>query len=101
MLSPIAISVLAHLLSAVSAAPARVGVTSADIYPPTGTQVDTGLFPDRTVVGFPHVTRTGAEPLAFVTAPADQFPKVQQPFGPVVLPQAKSEGVGPSVPTSC
>lgn len=100
MLNPaVAISVLT-LLSGALAAPARVGVTSADIYPPTGTQVDTGLFPDRTVVGFPHVTRTGAEPLAFVTAPADQFPKVQQPFGPVVLPQAKSDGVSPSTPTS-
>lgn len=83
----LAFTLLAHLATT-SAAPV-VGSTQADIFPPTGTQVDTGLFPDRTVVGFPHVTRTGAEPAAFYTAPADQFPKVQQAFGPVVLPKAK------------
>ncbi|CAK9780434.1 unnamed protein product [Cutaneotrichosporon oleaginosum] len=80
------LSWLTHIL-AVTAAP--VGSTTADVFPPPNTEVDTGLFPHRTVVGFPHVTRTGAQPGAFFTAPADQFPRAQQPFGPVVLPRPK------------
>lgn len=88
----IAIAVLANI---VAGAPAGiVGSTQADAFPPTGTEVDRDLFPDRTVVGFPHVTRTGAEPAAYYTAPAEQFPKVQQAFGVVVNPKAKgSKGV--------
>lgn len=82
---------LATLVSTASAAPTGiVGSTYADVYPPASTTVDRGLFPDRLVVGYPHVTRTGAQPYAFVTTPAEQFPRVQQPFGPVVLPEAKS-----------
>lgn len=88
VLPAIALLELLGRLVPVTAAPV-VGSTTSDIYPPTGTQVDTELFPDRTVVGYPHVTRTGVEPGAFYTAPASQFPKVQQPFGPVVLPQPK------------
>lgn len=87
--------ILGTLLSTAAAAPAGiVGSTYADVYPPDGTTVDRGLFPDRTVVGFPHVTRTGAQPYAIVTSPADQFPKVQQAFGPVVLPEAKNSRGG-------
>ncbi|BEJ06208.1 hypothetical protein CcaverHIS641_0307300 [Cutaneotrichosporon cavernicola] len=89
-----AIALLTNLLLVASA---PVGVTTADVFPPPNTEVDTGLFPDRTVVGFPHVTRTGAEPGAFFTAPADQFPRVQQPFGPVVLPRPK-DGKAPKKP---
>ena len=85
---------LAALVSTAAAAPAQapvVGVTTADVYPPTGTTVDTHLFPDRTQVGYPHVTRHGAQPYAFVTAPAQQFPKAQQPFAPAVLPKQKGK----------
>lgn len=87
--------ILTTLLSTVSAAPAGiVGSTYADVYPPGSTTVDRGLFPDRTVVGYPHVTRTGAQPYAIVTSPADLFPKVQQAFGPVVLPEARNSRGG-------
>lgn len=89
--------ILGTLLSTATAAAAPAGIvgsTYANVYPPDGTTVDRGLFPDRTVVGFPHVTRTGAQPYAIVTSPADQFPKVQQAFGPVVLPEAKNSRGG-------
>ncbi|GMK53584.1 hypothetical protein CspeluHIS016_0101700 [Cutaneotrichosporon spelunceum] len=79
------LTAIALLVQTLAAAAAPVGETTADVFPPPNTEVDRGLFPDRTVVGFPHVTRTGAEAGAFATAPADQFPLVQQPFGPVVL----------------
>jgi hypothetical protein len=81
--------VLPLLTAAPHPAPLPAGETVADAYPPTGTAVDTALFPGRTDVGYPHVTRTGAAPFAFVTAPAAQFPEVQGSFGPVFLPVAK------------
>lgn len=78
-------------LSSTSAAPVIVGSTSIDVFPPYGTNVDTSLFPDRTVIGNPQVTRTGAQPYAFVTAPASQFPLVQQGYGSIFVPKVKGK----------
>lgn len=86
------LDLLVLFLATAAAAPAPLplaGKTMADMYPPTGTTVDSALFPDRTDVGYPHVTRVGAQPYAWVTAPAKQFPLVQNPFGPIVIPKAK------------
>ncbi|RSH79544.1 uncharacterized protein EHS24_001596 [Apiotrichum porosum] len=87
------IALLALLPALVSAAP-LIGIVTADSFPPPNTLPNTALFPDATVVGFPGPTKTGAEPLAFVTGPASQFPKVQDSFGPIFLPEAKGKSSG-------
>lgn len=89
MLSSVAVFGVLAVLSSVSAGP--VGSATKDSFPPSGTTVDTGLFPDRTVVGHAQATGTGVEAYAFATAPAAQFPKVQDSYGSVFLPKAKGE----------
>ncbi|KAI2618617.1 phosphoglycerate mutase-like protein [Hypomontagnella submonticulosa] len=73
----------------VSAAP-HAGSATSDLFPPTGTSVDSALFPPESEVGFPGPTPTGAEPAAINTAvaypdnrgPSNQFPLVApQPHG--------------------
>jgi len=68
----------------------RAGATTADVYPPAGTTVNSQLFPPESVVGFPQPTPTGAEPAAAQTAAlypynnadAASFPlTVEQPHG--------------------
>lgn len=86
MRTAIALAILAHF---VTASPVVLGEASADIYPPASTSVDRKLFPPESVVGYAGPTPTGAHPFAFQTAPARQFPKFQDPFAPVFLPQAK------------
>ncbi|KAI0476263.1 phosphoglycerate mutase-like protein [Xylariaceae sp. FL0804] len=69
--------------AAITASP-DVGSPVSDVYPPTGTSVDTAQFPPASVVGFGLTTATGAEPAAAQTAPvapdnsgpAGQFPLV-------------------------
>ncbi|KAI0839882.1 phosphoglycerate mutase-like protein [Hypoxylon sp. FL0890] len=73
----------------VTAAP-HAGSATSDLYPPTGTSVDSALFPPESEVGFPGPTPTGVEPAAIQTAaaypynrgPTNQFPLVSpQPLG--------------------
>lgn len=45
-------------------------------------QVNSALFPAETVIGFPGVTATGAEPLAIQTASA--YPNSNEAFFPLV-----------------
>ncbi|WVW82697.1 hypothetical protein I302_104708 [Kwoniella bestiolae CBS 10118] len=65
------LGLLPYLASAVvldKKAEAYVGSTTSDIFPPTGTKVNSGLFPGETAVGYPGVTLTGVEPAAVQTA---------------------------------
>ncbi|WWD01020.1 hypothetical protein V866_007958 [Kwoniella sp. B9012] len=65
------LGLLPYLASAVvldKKAEAYVGSTTSDIFPPTGTKVNSDLFPGETGVGYPGVTVTGVEPAAVQTA---------------------------------
>ncbi|KAJ4377571.1 hypothetical protein N0V83_000396 [Neocucurbitaria cava] len=71
-------------------AASNAGASTADPYPPSGTAVNSALFPPESKVGFPGPTPTGAEPAAIQTAKsypyndgnANQFPLVNpQPHG--------------------
>ncbi|KAI2472830.1 phosphoglycerate mutase-like protein [Annulohypoxylon bovei var. microspora] len=73
----------------VTAAP-HAGSAVSDLYPPSGTSVDSVLFPPESEVGFPGPTPTGVQPAAIQTAlsypdnrgPSNQFPLVApQPHG--------------------
>ncbi|OTA81233.1 hypothetical protein M434DRAFT_85628 [Hypoxylon sp. CO27-5] len=73
----------------VTAAP-HAGSATSDLYPPSGTSVDSALFPPESEVGFPGPTPTGVQPAAIQTAaaypynrgPTNQFPLVApQPHG--------------------
>ncbi|KAI1141639.1 phosphoglycerate mutase-like protein [Hypoxylon sp. FL0543] len=73
----------------VTAAP-HAGSATSDLYPPSGTSVDSVLFPPESEVGFPGPTPTGVQPAAIQTAaaypynrgPTNQFPLVApQPHG--------------------
>lgn len=81
---------------------ANAGATSSDVFPATGSesfsqrclailchgltfssaQANSALFPGETVIGFPGVTATGAEPLAIQTAAA--YPNSNEAFFPLV-----------------
>ncbi|KAI1211374.1 phosphoglycerate mutase-like protein [Annulohypoxylon truncatum] len=73
----------------VTAAP-HAGSAVSDLYPPSGTSVDSVLFPPESEVGFPGPTPTGVQPAAIQTAlsypgnrgPSYQFPLIApQPHG--------------------
>ncbi|OTA62382.1 phosphoglycerate mutase-like protein [Hypoxylon sp. EC38] len=73
----------------VTAAP-HAGSATSDLYPPSGTSVDSALFPPESEVGFPGPTPTGVQPAAIQTAaaypynrgPTNQFPLIApQPHG--------------------
>ncbi|WWC69100.1 uncharacterized protein I206_103036 [Kwoniella pini CBS 10737] len=51
----------------------KAGETSSDIFPPTGTTVNTAIFPNESEVGYPGITLTGVEPAAIQTAPASLY----------------------------
>ncbi|GAA5996362.1 hypothetical protein JCM5350_006834 [Sporobolomyces pararoseus] len=55
--------------SSTAASSNSVGLSVSNAYPPSGTSVDTSLFPPESVVGFPQPTPTGVEPFAVQTAP--------------------------------
>lgn len=63
----LATSALGSPLAKRSAA-SYAGLASIDVFPPPSATVDTVLFPDATVVGFPSPTATGAEALLIATA---------------------------------
>ncbi|RXK36506.1 acid phosphatase [Tremella mesenterica] len=46
-----------------------VGATTSDVFPPTGTKVNSDLFPPESIVGYPQGTPTGLEAAAIQTAP--------------------------------
>ncbi|KAH8193852.1 hypothetical protein TruAng_011986 [Truncatella angustata] len=80
------------LVAAAKASPASsfVGSYTSDVYPPAKTSVNSKLFPPESVVGYPGVTQTGAEPASIETAksypynsgPANAFPLASpEPFG--------------------
>ncbi|ODN84281.1 hypothetical protein L202_00264 [Cryptococcus amylolentus CBS 6039] len=49
-------------------AEANVGSATSDVYPPSGTSVNSELFPPESAVGYPGPTSTGVEPAAAATA---------------------------------
>ncbi|KAJ4985553.1 histidine acid phosphatase [Stagonosporopsis vannaccii] len=51
-------------------ASSNAGSPTSDVFPPSGTEVNSSLFPPESVVGFPGPTPTGVEPNAIQTAPA-------------------------------
>ncbi|GAA6039687.1 hypothetical protein JCM8097_001350 [Rhodosporidiobolus ruineniae] len=86
------LSVLALLATAANAAPAAIsnaGVSTSDVFPPTGTQVNTALFPDESVVGYQQPTPTGVEPFLAQTGVA--YPSHTAIY-PLVVPQPSSTG---------
>ncbi|KAF2113734.1 histidine phosphatase superfamily [Lophiotrema nucula] len=78
-----------------SAAP-NVGLSTADAYPPSGTAVNSSLFPPESVVGFPGPTPTGVEPAVAQTAPL--YPYNTQAAGsfPLVFDQPHGSDTGSS-----
>ncbi|KAI1343452.1 phosphoglycerate mutase-like protein [Xylariaceae sp. FL0016] len=74
---------------AITAGP-NVGSPVSDVFPPTGTSVNSALFPAESEIGFEGPTPTGIEPAVIQTAPAypdnlgpaNQFPlQAPQPHG--------------------
>ncbi|GAA5861604.1 hypothetical protein JCM8547_008088 [Rhodosporidiobolus lusitaniae] len=99
----LALSVLALLATGASASPVAVlnkrtassgvGQATSDVYPPTGTTVNTAIFPDESVVGYQQATNTGVEP--FLAATGAAYPTRTGVY-PLVVPQPSSTGTASS-----
>ncbi|KAI5194419.1 phosphoglycerate mutase-like protein [Aureobasidium subglaciale] len=71
------------------------GSTASDIFPPASTKVNTALFPDESVVGFPGPTPTGKEAAAAQTAPIYPYNSGAAQSFPLAVPQPHgSSGYG-------
>ncbi|WRT67489.1 uncharacterized protein IL334_004461 [Kwoniella shivajii] len=64
-----------------------VGSTTSDVYPPTGTSVNSAVFPGESKVGYPGVTVTGVEPAAIQTAASYPSNDGQSSSYPLVVDQ--------------
>lgn len=71
-----------RLQQSASTGQSYAGATSTDLFPPTGTKVNSALFPPESVVGYPGPTPTGAEPAAIQTDPV--YPANTEPFFPLI-----------------
>ncbi|KAF1848003.1 phosphoglycerate mutase-like protein [Cucurbitaria berberidis CBS 394.84] len=84
---------LALFAHAAAAAPTTIkasdfaGSATADVYPPSGTPVNSELFPPESKVGFPGPTPTGVEPFAIQTAKAYPYNDGNANQFPLVIPQ--------------
>ncbi|KAK8128817.1 histidine phosphatase superfamily [Apiospora sp. TS-2023a] len=68
------------------------GSPTSDIYPPSGTSVNSELFPPESVVGFAGPTPTGVEPAAVQTAPIYPYNEGDSSSFPLVAPNAHGAG---------
>ncbi|KAH6614880.1 histidine phosphatase superfamily [Boeremia exigua] len=68
-------------------ASSNAGSPASDVYPPSGTVVNSSLFPPESVVGFPGPTPTGAEPNAIQTAPSYPYNDKSSNSFPLIAPQ--------------
>ncbi|KAK8869485.1 hypothetical protein IAR55_000050 [Kwoniella newhampshirensis] len=62
----------------------NVGSTTADVFPPASTSVNSQAFPAESVVGYPGLTVTGVEPAAIQTATAYAYNSGQSNSYPLV-----------------
>lgn len=70
----------------------NVGVSTMDVYPPAGTEVNASLFPPESVVGFPGPTPSGVEPNAIQTAPAYPYNEQAAFSWPLIKPKPHGSG---------
>ncbi|GAA6014183.1 hypothetical protein JCM11491_004131 [Sporobolomyces phaffii] len=88
-LSVLSSSLAARPLENISVADSVVRfLSSSDAYPPSGTSVDTSLFPPESVVGYQQPTPTGLEPFAIETAP---YP-THTGISPLTVPTSSDSG---------
>ncbi|KAK4683843.1 hypothetical protein P7C73_g6377, partial [Tremellales sp. Uapishka_1] len=78
-------------------ASAYAGSTTSDIFPPTGTSVNSPLFPGETGVGYPGVTMTGVESDAIQTAAAYAYNDGASGQFPLVADEPKGSSNSSSV----
>ncbi|KAH0378509.1 phosphoglycerate mutase-like protein, partial [Aureobasidium melanogenum] len=63
------------------------GSTTSDVFPPSGTKVNTSIFPNESEVGFPGPTPTGLEGDAIQTAPLYPYNSAAAAAFPLAVPQ--------------
>ncbi|KAH0392485.1 hypothetical protein KCU89_g13413, partial [Aureobasidium melanogenum] len=63
------------------------GSTTSDVFPPSGTKVNTSNFPNESEVGFPGPTPTGLEGDAIQTAPLYPYNSAAAAAFPLAVPQ--------------
>jgi len=68
------------------------GSQTSDVFPPSGTTVNSSQFPGESSVGFPGATQTGVEPAAAQTAAI--YPYNNKQAGSFPLAAAQPHGSG-------
>jgi len=68
------------------------GSQTSDVFPPTGTTVNSSQFPGESSVGFPGPTQTGVEPAAAQTAAL--YPYNNKAAGSFPLAASQPHGAG-------